>query len=140
MIKRQIGTSKKTALEAHGKPPPPRGGVSRKHTQVFPRDASFNPTGRGGSASKYHWEGEDCASRCGRARILRSDAGLSPSHVPEILRCKARGCAESWRGWAQFGTADTPLATVYADKAGPADYTEVRRAAKALVGDCEVSG
>lgn len=64
--------------------------------KVYRRDASWHVCGHGGSASRYHFEGEDCASACGRARLLELDHPHDPKDVPFILRCRAKGCRERW--------------------------------------------
>lgn len=63
---------------------------------VYRRDVSWYTCGRGGSASRYHFEGVDLASACGRARMLDIDHPNDAVHVPSILRCQARGCKEKW--------------------------------------------
>lgn len=63
---------------------------------VYRRDASWYTCGRGGSASRFHFEGKDCASACGKARMLDLDNPHDARSVEPILRCKARGCREKW--------------------------------------------
>lgn len=67
----------------------------QRATEVYQRDNSWwCSRGRGG---RYHFLGNDLASRCGRARMLDTDNGVESSDVPQILRCQARGCKEHWQ-------------------------------------------
>ncbi len=64
--------------------------------QVYLRDVSWYACGRGGSAGRYHFEGKDLASACGKARIIDIDHPHDATLVPVVLRCRARGCRERW--------------------------------------------
>jgi hypothetical protein len=63
---------------------------------VYPRDHSFYMHSHGGSASKFHFLGKDLASKCGKARMLDTDARHDAARCPTVLRCKANGCKELW--------------------------------------------
>lgn len=67
-----------------------------KAVSVYQRDASWNRSGRGGSGGRYHFEGHDCASACGMARLLDLDHPKDAESVPELLRCRANGCRQRW--------------------------------------------
>jgi len=54
----------------------------------YQRDHSWYMRSHGGSASKYHAMGDDLRSRCGRVRMLNTDAPRQIGEVPSILRCK----------------------------------------------------
>lgn len=69
---------------------------SRDPNSVYQRDVSWYACGKGGSASRYHFEGHDLASACGKTRVLDVDNPRDPQRVDPILRCRARGCKERW--------------------------------------------
>lgn len=62
--------------------------------KVYPRDNSFYRTH--GWACKFHFLGNDLASKCGRARVLDTNSPHDALSVPMVLKCKARGCKELW--------------------------------------------
>ena len=110
MAKRQCDTLKSKARGPTAAPPPPGGCTTKKldvfgpRVQVCQRDASFNATGRGGSAGKYHWAAHGGGSACSDRRRLMLDAGKSPDSVPAILRCRAAGCRTFWGLWDRYGS------------------------------------
>ena len=64
--------------------------------RVYQRDNSFYRShGWGG---KWHFLGVDLRSKCGRARMLNTDAGLDATEVPATSRCNRKGCRERWPG------------------------------------------
>lgn len=79
------------------------GGEYGEHTSdcqasglVYLRDHSFYANSHGGSAGRYHFMGEDLASACGLARMLDDGHPSEAASIPEVLRCRAKGCREKW--------------------------------------------
>lgn len=63
---------------------------------VYQRDHSWYARSHGGAASRFHFLGEDLASKCGRVRMLNTDDGRDVDQVPVELRCRAKGCRDLW--------------------------------------------
>ena len=61
---------------------------------VYMRDASW--CNRPGRAGRYYFAGKDCASACGRVRVLNDYEPELPRRVDKVLRCRKLGCREQW--------------------------------------------